>query len=126
MVHDHCTFCGSLDPAVFMRMLRERTVLLGPTDKSYKVYVTATAGAPFARRRRTDPGPFFGDFHPAHTWELTHRASTKFYFQHLDEPQRLEFVELLKSGVLQFESGHGFYVLPFFIRVSREAPRGAA
>ena len=34
-----CSYCGSLDPDVFMTMCRTQKQTLGPTDKNYKVYV---------------------------------------------------------------------------------------
>lgn len=40
----------------------------------------------------------------------------KFYFQHLPRPQRLEFLQLLNRGELNFGYPGHLYVLPFFIK----------
>ncbi|MDN5920793.1 MAG: hypothetical protein L0I76_37780 [Pseudonocardia sp.] len=47
------------------------------------------------------------------------RGEAKFYFQHLDDAQRREFVELLNGGRITVGYPGRFYVLPFFVR--REA-----
>lgn len=70
-----CSFCGSLDPDVFMDVLTLHNVSLGPTDKPYKVYVTL-------------PG---GKFH-------------KFYFQHLSAEQMVDFVELYNDNQVKLTS----------------------
>ncbi len=36
---DTCSYCGSLNPALFMAKAEAREITLGPTDKTYKVYV---------------------------------------------------------------------------------------
>lgn len=36
---DTCSYCGSLNPDLFMAQVEHETVRLGATDKSYKVYV---------------------------------------------------------------------------------------
>jgi len=79
-----CTYCGSMDPDDFMDAVRAGATL-GPTDKSYKVYIDATA------------------------------CHGKFYFQHLGEAQRREFFELFRDGRLTVGYPGRFYVLPFFI-----------
>lgn len=84
-----CSWCGSIAPDKFMELARAG-VELGPTDKTYKVYVDAAATA---------------------------RGGRKFYFQHLSEEQRREFVELLRDGKLTIGFPGRFYVLPFFIRM---------
>lgn len=38
----------------------------------------------------------------------------KFYFQHLDDAQRIQFIELMNSGKLKLDYPGRFYVLPFF------------
>ncbi len=35
-----CAYCGSVHPDDFMNAVKEGLTELGPTDKSYKVYVT--------------------------------------------------------------------------------------
>lgn len=81
----HCSFCGSLHPDDFMQAARDG-VELGPTDKSYKVYVNKPNGG------------------------------SKFYFQHLSPEQRAEFVELLNAKKLSIGYPGHFYSPPFFVR----------
>jgi hypothetical protein len=82
----HCSFCGSLHPDDFMRLVKEGWQI-GATDKSYKAYL----GSPEGRSQET-----------------------KFYFQHLSVEQRREFVDLYNAKAIRF-SGGGFYRLPFFM-----------
>ncbi len=89
---DNCFYCGSLDPDTFMARIEGGTILLGATDKNYKVYVTNDGGDSL--------------------------ATVKFYFPHLSEEQKKRFVELMNEKKLKFEGGIGFYVLPFFCRRS--------
>jgi hypothetical protein len=97
------------------------TVVLGPTDKSYKVYLTNAGGEPFKQSHRDCPkcstckGP--GDC--AH-WVTRETSGAKFYFQHLSKAQMIRFIELLNEGKLKIEGG-GFYVRPFFIGLGPKA-----
>ncbi len=75
----HCSFCGSLHPDDFMHAARDG-VEVGPTDKSYKVYVDQAHGG------------------------------SKFYFQHLSPEQRQEFIQLLNDGTLNIGYPGHFYV----------------
>jgi hypothetical protein len=77
-----CHFCGSVHPDDFMEATLNGTQL-SATDKRYKVYVMG--------------GP---------------RGMQKFYFVHLSEAQKTEFVELYNNQVAQVN----FYVLPFFMK----------
>ncbi len=43
------------------------------------------------------------------------KGKSKFYFQHLDEEQKLKFIDLLNSKKLNIAYPGRFYVLPFFI-----------
>lgn len=43
-------------------------------------------------------------------------ANLKFYFQHLTEEQRREFLALYNAGKLKLGYPGDFYVLPFFMR----------
>jgi hypothetical protein len=83
----HCSFCGSLHPDEFMAHAENRTAELGPTDKSYKVYLTGD-----------NLGPN-GD---------------KFYFQHLSHEQRTRFIELLNARTMRIGYPGHFYRRPFF------------
>lgn len=83
---DTCSYCGSLNPDIFMEWLEAGDVELTPTDKNYKVYVEGSKA----------------------------RSHTKFYFQHLSPEQKMRFVALMNANALRLaEPGH-FYVLPFF------------
>lgn len=79
-----CTFCGSLSGDRFMELVREGAEV-GPTDKNYKAYLHAGG----------------------HT-------EAKFYFRHLSEEQRREFVDLLNAGRVRIGMPGHFYVPPFF------------
>ena len=91
-----CSYCGSYNPDVLMAELESGEVTIGPTDKSYKAYLTY-------------PQP---DRHG------------KFYFQHLSEAQMIRFVELHNANALKLSYPHHFYVLPFFMK--REPATGQA
>ena len=100
-----CSYCGSMHPDDFTAITRAGVAELGPTDKNYKVYVDTPGG-----------------------------SHGKFYFQHLSEEQRREFVDLYNArprrtysdtgmtfavtgastGMAVGYPGH-FYVLPFFM-----------
>ncbi len=82
----HCSFCGSLHPDDFMRLVTEGWKV-GATDKNYKAYL----GSPDGRSHET-----------------------KFYFQHLSVEQKREFVDLYNRHVVQFDGG-GFYQFPYFM-----------
>lgn len=82
-----CSYCRSLHPDDFMAAIRDGAEI-GPTDKSYKAYV------------EWDGSPSRG----------------KFYYQHLSEEQRREFVALLNDGTMRVGYPGYFYVLPFFAK----------
>lgn len=114
-----CSFCGSLDPDEFMRRLEAQDIVLGPTDKSYKVYLKNKGGAAFKQTYRTD-GDRSGDT-SKWVWETREIDHSKFYFQHLSDEQKHRFVELINEKKLHFGYPGHFYVLPFFIK--REGAR---
>lgn len=82
-----CTYCGSMSPEDFLAACHAGAEL-GPTDKSYKVYVKGGKG----------DGP----------------NGAKFYFQHLTQLQRGEFIQLLNDKKLNIGYPGRFYVLPYF------------
>jgi hypothetical protein len=90
---DTCSFCGSLNPELVLEWMRTGQCSLGPTDKSYKVYIEKTDGT-------------------KHT-----KGADKFYFQHFDEEQMQEFIRIFNLRPRPFEIGYPgkFYVLPFFV-----------
>jgi hypothetical protein len=109
-----CQYCGSINPDVFMARIEAGTVELGPTDKSYKVYVV---GEGFQQSFRDCPkdAKCTGPDDCTH-WVTRPHSHMKFYFEHLSFEQRSRFVDLFNEKKLKFEGGEGFYVLPFFMR----------
>lgn len=87
-----CSYCGSMNNDYFMKRLEAGDVEVGPTDKSYKVYVNNRGGEPF--------------------------SAIKFYFQHLTPDQMRRFVELANEGAIAMGYPGHFYTLPFFIRAA--------
>lgn len=89
--HHTCSYCGSYDADKLMERIEAGTVVIVPTDKSYKAYLRPTSGAE--------------SFH----------AAGKFYFQHMSTEQMKRFVELLNEKRVKFGDPGFFYVKPFFI-----------
>lgn len=138
-----CSFCGSLHPDVFMDRLREGWVLV-PTDKTYKAYIGRPASAEDRERARQ---VWLAGFTDAEVAQLAHNSGktveearadlvehherhatvdvvgdqTKFYYPHLDQQQRVEFVELVNTRRLTIGYPGYLYVLPFFARVIEPA-----
>jgi len=138
-----CSFCGSLHPDRFMELVREGWVV-GPTDKNYKAYLgkprTAediaarkaqwlAAGAGVAQAIR-DLGNRDGkdaaqiDADIEEEWNARHLPmlrdgcgqEAKFYYQHLSDAQRAEFIELYNEKRMTLGYPGHLYVLPFFCR----------
>ena len=99
-----CSWCGSMHPEDFMRICRSGSGEVGPTDKRYKAYVEGGI------------------------------IRAKFYFRHLTEDQRREFVDLYNDRAVRRYDSEGdyevirdrgsklkigypgrFYVLPYFM-----------
>lgn len=134
-----CSFCGSLHPDRFMALVREGWIV-GPTDKNYKAYLSkpatdeeraehkATWLAGFrpdelraaAEERGESPDQAHAgleahyDAHIAPT--MTGSVEVKFYFQHLSEEQRAEFIRLHNGGQMQVGYPGHFYQPPYFTR----------
>lgn len=98
-----CSFCGSLNPDLVIYIMENCPCEIGPTDKNYKMY-------------------FNFDIDGA---SMKHG---KFYFQHLSDEQRTQFIKILNEKVYDAEKKetnikigypHRFYVLPYFA-VERE------
>jgi hypothetical protein len=83
---DTCSYCGSVSQETLFKCI-EAGAEIGPTDKSYKIYV----------RGGDAPGPM-----------------PKFYFQHLDEEGRKRFIDLVNEQKMNIGYPHHFYVLPYF------------
>lgn len=133
-----CSFCGSLHPDRFMGLVRDGWIV-GPTDKNYKAYLDEpyTADEVAARKQQwLDTNPVakavrevgerdgktpeqIAEDVEAQWAALPHnpgRTVAKFYYQHLSDAQRDEFVELVNSGRIRFGYPGHLYVLPFFAR----------
>lgn len=138
-----CSACGSLSPEDFLKACEEGAKL-GPTDKSYKVYVDLPfPDAPLrvVGSANHNPGgePWFllteekCDEHGLDSYARAHyvgqyvylgRDSTrhaKFYFQHLDEAQMQRFIDMLNGKKLNIGMPGYFYTRPFFIRYAEPA-----
>lgn len=135
-----CSFCGSLNPDRFMELVREGWIV-GPTDKPYKAYLSRalTDDEKTARKQRwmeldgiaraiRDLGERDGKTAEQIQSDLEHEwgqtqvpllesgggQEAKFYYQHLSEAQRDEFIDLVNSGALKIGYPGYLYVLPFF------------
>lgn len=82
-----CSYCGSMSGDEFMAGLEAGTLQVGPTDKSYKVYVRDAYNG-------TDKG--------------------KFYYQHLSAEQQTRFIELYNEKRLKLGWPGHLYRLPYF------------
>lgn len=107
-----CGFCGSLSPDLFMQWLRDGGQL-GSTSKNYKAYIDCPY--PSERYGETTEKQVAIDGGGSYKSISVYGRTAKFYFQHLDEAQRREFVELYNSGHVTFAGGFGFETLPFFM-----------
>lgn len=112
---DTCSYCGSLNPEVLMARLEAGDVELGPTDKSYKVYVRNDGGSTFKQTFRDCPRDAIcsGPQDCTH-WVTRDRDETKFYFYHLSPEQQARFIELYNEHKIKLGIPGHFYVLPFF------------
>lgn len=134
-----CSFCGSLRPDRFMELVREGWIV-GPTDKNYKAYLARPVtddeiAARKAQWLETDRvaqairtnGADVDATDEQITASLekhwteqqlpllrSGRQVAKFYYQHLSDEQRTEFIELINSGQMQIGYPGHLYVLPFF------------
>lgn len=138
-----CSYCGSLNPDRFMECA-EAGVEIGPTDKSYKVYIdlpdpkagelkitgTANGDTPPGTGWTAATTADFAEYYEGRTppadnnlrWVLrTPRQSVhgKFYFQHLSDAQQTRFIELINARTLVIGFPGRFYVLPFFVKMVR-------
>ena len=57
-----CSYCGSLNPDVFMARLEAGDVELIPTDKNYKVYVYNDGGEWFTRLTKQSEGNWLSEW----------------------------------------------------------------
>ncbi|MGO7089472.1 hypothetical protein AB9E14_23640 [Rhizobium leguminosarum] len=110
-----CSYCGSLNEKTFMCRLEAGDVELGPTDKSYKVYVENKGGEGFKQTYRNCPrdANCTGPDDCTH-WVTRDISQTKFYFQHLSDEEQTRFIELLNAKKINVGAPGYFYRLPFF------------
>ncbi|MGO7779469.1 hypothetical protein ACC717_04975 [Rhizobium ruizarguesonis] len=133
-----CSYCGSLNNDQFFQAI-EVGAELGPTDKSYKVYVDlpdpragemkitgstnaeASPGANWTRAAEADIAEYYEGrpVPPDHrmTWVLRtprNKVHGKFYFQHLSDEEQTRFIELLNAKKINVGAPGYFYRLPFF------------
>lgn len=131
-----CSFCGSLNPDRFMELVRDGWEV-GPTDKNYKAYLrqpltaeeeaqqkadwiqrdaTARAVHEIGERDGKTPEQIAADLDQQ--WGKYPHSSggpeAKFYYQHLSQEQRDEFIELHNTRRMRISYPGHLYVLPFF------------
>lgn len=112
-----CSYCGSLDPDMLMARLEVGDVEVGPTDKSYKIYVKNEGGHAFKMSFRSCPKDATCQAPTDCThWVTEDRVTTKFYFQHLSDAQKNRFIELYNDKKMKIGYPGHFYVRPFFCR----------
>jgi hypothetical protein len=144
-----CSYCGSITEEAFLAAC-VRGDQLGPTDKSYKVYVDLPEGEPDRLRvlshatflpsnsgERYVRGADLSEeqraivqqegitFREDDYYQFAPRGSikhAKFYFQHLTQAGCEKFIELLNAKRLNIGYPGRFYVLPFFCVPVKEDP----
>lgn len=135
-----CSYCGSVSEDGFFALVEARAVV-GPTDKSYKVYlrypnphpdheriVSAITFEPDdeersawlpvddAVREHLERDGWRGEGYLYARYTTDPELQSKFYFQHLSEAGRERFVEMNNRGALRIGYPGHFYVPPFFAR----------
>ena len=121
-----CSYCGSLNPDRFMELVREGWVV-GPTDKSYKVYLgqplsddeRAARKAEWLQRFAAGPKIAEQNADLEAAYDRDHafpqsKGGAKFYLQHLGADQQNEFIDLVNRGRMVMGEPGYFYQLPFF------------
>lgn len=116
-----CSYCGSLNPDTLMERLEAGDIEVGPTDKSYKIYVRNNGGQPFKQTYREGcdmgkPGSSCTGPDDCAHWTTREVEQTKFYFQHLSKEQMVRFVELLNEKKMKVGYPGHFYVTPYFCK----------
>lgn len=137
----HCSHCGSLHPDVLMAGLRDRTLHLGGSDKSYKWYVqraltdaekadvrAALERGPYgqviremAAEQGADPQIALDEYWAGPQGEAAWahpRSVSKFYTPHLSRAQCEEFMQMWRDGKLS----HSMYVRPWLPALADDAP----
>lgn len=144
--HKACSYCGSLSPDEFFSAI-EAGAEIGPTDKSYKVYVDlphpevgkpcVLSSANFEQKgegwvqitpenRAELPLDSYqrANFKDGHWVQVTKRgpaANAKFYFQHLSVEEQERFIALVNAKKIKFGVPGYLYTMPFFCRSAEKA-----
>lgn len=141
-----CSYCGSAHPEDFLNAVADGFQVT-PTDKNYKAYVDLPNRNPGAKRvmgaSSGDPRPSdkwvaastltdeqlvemgWSPNSGSHrySWflidEVGATRNAKFYFQHLSQAQRDQFIDLYNAQVMKLAYPHYFYTRPYFCK-----PRG--
>jgi len=119
-----CSYCGSVNPDVLMERIEAGTVEVGPTDKSYKIYLQNINGEEFKQSYRDCPSnsDCTGPDDCTH-WVTRDHPQAKFYFQHLSKEQITRFIELLNEKKIKIGYPGYFYRLPYFCEKVEEEPQ---
>lgn len=81
-----CSYCGSVSPDDFFEALKQGAEII-PTDKDYKCYINGNG------------------YHHA-----------KFYFEHMTDEQRINFIELVNAKEILYAYPGYFYRTPYFMK----------
>ncbi len=81
-----CSYCGSMHPDEFLAQIRDGWIV-GQTSKNYKAYIGPPPSGSVA----------------------------KFYFQHMDEAQKRELIQLTNDRLIAFDIGNFWYTDPYFM-----------
>lgn len=129
-----CSYCGSLHEEDFMTAALEQCEL-GPTDKSYKVYVDLKNPDPtllICKGTSTHPTGGYKPVEevPEEILARSHKSYReakyvlvkpvgqkkfgKFYFQHLSKENQQVFIDLYNTGSYNVGVPGHFYRIPFF------------
>lgn len=141
---DHtCSYCGSLSPEALFEAI-DKGYELGPTDKSYKLYVELPhpqAGQEWPLMTCSNkPGdPPTGDqwipvtdemrkqyfidedTHWVGMYKIDATDQAKFYFQHFNDEHKDKFIALYNEKKLKIGYPNYFYVMPFFMQLKKPA-----
>ena len=112
---DCCSYCGSVNPDLLMERIEAANVVLGPSDKNYKLYLDAVEGSELFKQSFRDSDSPRGDDPMQWVWTTREVKHAKFYFQHFSEAQCRRFIELLNAKKLNIGEPGYFYRRPFFI-----------
>lgn len=133
-----CSYCGSISPDMLFKAIEDGCEL-GPTDKSYKVYVSLPepgAGKPWiysTANYEFKPGigqitkAMFDQTDMPKAWKSTYVGQygqlepkgsiwhAKFYFQHFTEDECQRFIDLYNQKKMKIGYPGHFYRFPFFM-----------